>query len=746
MRAYTGVGDWRSYTAKRDIRDLAIDRNNPIWAATSGGMFSYHLTDSTFQQFTTSEGLKTIDITAITVDIEGCVWVGASTGFLHRYNPTRNLWQYVSDIALKSDPQKRINALQVAGDTLFILSDIGLSVFSISRMEFGDTYTRFGSSSNQINGNVTAFQLFNGNMWVGTRNGIASTSITNLNPSVPESWLVYKVTQGIASNYINAFGIDYDSLFVGTRSGLSVFDGVRWHTDPLTNGLDILDLSTGGTLATDCSPSCDMFFMTKDAVWIYAYPLEIFADQFSSDLTSFTYKKFDNSDLTSTLILGTRTEGIITIDVNSLSTSRSIFPPGPFSNKFVGVAVDNRGVVWSGTGTGNGDGFMSFNGSAWRSCTANTDNRLGSNNYYKVSIGKDNAKWVSSWGNGVALLDDQGIIQKVLNTTNGLPPSIDPTFIVVGGTATDQNDITWIVNRTGRGDTALTKFNPDSSFSYAKGLNNRDIVFTDIVIDHNGTKWLANFSRFESVLPTALYYYNEHVTLPGTSLGWGKLTTSDGLTSIKVYSLAVGKEGELWIGTDLGISIIFDPSYSLRSAQYHPLRDQIAQAMVVDALNNKWVATKQGVFVLSSDGTSILNRYTVENSEGKLLDNDVASIAIDNNSGTVYFGTEKGLSSLGTAAVEPERAFNELRFSPNPLYLPSTQSLLIDGLVQNSLIKILSIDGNLIREIRPPGGRIGFWDGRDAQGELANSGVYIVVAYSEDGNQVASGKIAIIRR
>ena len=176
------------------------------------------------------------------------------------------------------------------------------------------------------------------------------------------------------------------------------------------------------------------------------------------------------------------------------------------------------------------------------------------------------------------------------------------------------------------------------------------------------------------------------------------------------------------------------------------MRDQVIQKIVVDALNNKWIATKQGVFVLSPDGTSILERYTVENTDGKLLDNDVASIALDNHSGTIFFGTEKGLSSLGTPAATPDRSYSELKFSPDPLHLPSATGLIIDGLVQGSTLKVLSVDGNLVREIRTPGGRVGFWDGRNERGEFVATGIYLIVAYSEDGSKVASGKFAVIKK
>src|ERR1700690_1447005 len=75
-----GVGEWKTYTCKREVRDIVVG-SNVVWAATSGGLFSFRESDSTFAQFTTSEGLKTIDLTAIAIDSSGNIWTGASNGF-----------------------------------------------------------------------------------------------------------------------------------------------------------------------------------------------------------------------------------------------------------------------------------------------------------------------------------------------------------------------------------------------------------------------------------------------------------------------------------------------------------------------------------------------------------------------------------------------------------------------------------------------------------------------------------------
>jgi hypothetical protein len=128
------------------------------------------------------------------------------------------------------------------------------------------------------------------------------------------------------------------------------------------------------------------------------------------------------------------------------------------------------------------------------------------------------------------------------------------------------------------------------------------------------------------------------------------------------------------------------------------------------------------------------------------MDNRVLSVAVDQRTGTVFFGTPVGLASLSTSAAAPVSSFDELLVYPNPFRVPSEQPLTVDGLVAGSRIRILSVDGRVIVDLPTPGGRVGFWDGKNQDGADVASGVYLVVGYSEDGEQVGTGKVAVIRR
>ncbi len=177
-----------------------------------------------------------------------------------------------------------------------------------------------------------------------------------------------------------------------------------------------------------------------------------------------------------------------------------------------------------------------------------------------------------------------------------------------------------------------------------------------------------------------------------------------------------------------------------------PLRQQSIMCMAVDPLNRKWVGTKQGVFLVSSDGSSLIQQFDSRNSS--LPSDDIKSIIFDNNNGIVYIGTDYGLTAFYTTALKPVDSFNDIFVYPNPfeVYNGNEIQLTIDGLIKDSQIKIYTISGKLVKEFASPGGKIAFWDGRDNDGKLVSSGIYILAAFDNEANSVAIQKFAVIKK
>ena len=67
----------------------------------------------------------------------------------------------------------------------------------------------------------------------------------------------------------------------------------------------------------------------------------------------------------------------------------------------------------------------------------------------------------------------------------------------------------------------------------------------------------------------------------------------------------------------------------------------------------------------------------------------------------------------------------------------------INGLSQNSIVKITDINGNLVHEGMAKGSQL-TWRGDDKDGNRVSSGIYLVFNYDDDGKDKVVAKILFI--
>jgi flagellar hook assembly protein FlgD len=163
---------------------------------------------------------------------------------------------------------------------------------------------------------------------------------------------------------------------------------------------------------------------------------------------------------------------------------------------------------------------------------------------------------------------------------------------------------------------------------------------------------------------------------------------------------------------------------------------------MVDAVDNKWIATNNGIWVLNPDGSELLLHITAETYP--LISNVVKSLAQNKNTGTVYAGTDNGMSEMSTTAILPNSTY-DIVCSPQPFDPSRDNTLIIDGLAESSQVRILTMNGELVKSIETASRSI-TWDGTDDNGNLVGSGVYVVSASSSTTKVTGVGKIALIRR
>lgn len=739
------TGTWETFTELSTIRAVVAGSDGSVSAATGGGLFTFHPLTRAFEIVTNAQGLASNDLTTLAVDSRRGLWVGASDGALNHRPDGSATWRTLTDIRESNRLLKGIQRLVPHGDTLFIVSQFGVSVYRVDRREFADTYASFGYSSPPICWDVA---IANDTVWVATDQGIAAASLFAPNLSAPTSWVRFGTGDGLPGLAVRTLVTYRDTLLAGTTVGTGVRVGGRFLPQP--------SLAAHRSVRMALRETSIVVLTIESGQTVVSTLAGALADR---------SVVAPSAPGTAVDVAPGAGSGAVWLGLPGLGVGRVAggawdwhVPNAPGSNLFVSLSVDAQGILWAATGiNGGGRGFMRFRREGdddrrWKTFTAATDPILIFNDYYKVNPSADGSMWVSSWGEGVVRVVDDSIRRRIsTQSTPALAPTVvgNPTFVVVGGVAADPQGRLWFVNRTAVDGNILARLDSDSAFTmFRNQTGTGEGRFASVVIDRFGTKWLGN-SEPTAKASSGLYYFNESGQLPGTSTtgGWGLLTQSDGLPNNTVISLAVDLEGDVWVGTDLGVAIFDEPSNPrIRRSSSFPLREQSIQCIAVDGVNNKWVGTKEGVFVVSPDGSQLVAQYTVANTGGKLVANDVRSVAIDQRQGIVYFGTEQGLSALAIAAVQMERRFTALSVGPNPYRIPSPDLLTIRNLVPQTRIKILGITGSLVAEFDAQGGGRAFWDGRDRDGRIVGSGTYVIVAFNENGEQIITAKVAVIRR
>jgi len=236
--------------------------------------------------------------------------------------------------------------------------------------------------------------------------------------------------------------------------------------------------------------------------------------------------------------------------------------------------------------------------------------------------------------------------------------------------------------------------------------------------------------------------------------------TSDqgNLPSDNVMVVAFDKNDVMWIGTFLGLRILYNPLQTISSGNPYEtqpiviIQNGLPEALLtdvqindieVDGANRKWVATESaGVYYFSESGEETIFNFTTSNSP--LPSNNVTDIEVDPKTGTVYFATDKGVVSFRSDAVEVGDNFGDVYAYPNPVRPGFNKNVIIKGLPNDADVRITDITGNLIYMTKAAGG-VAEWNTRNLQGKLVASGIYLVLMSTRDGQQTKQTKIAVVR-
>ena len=241
------------------------------------------------------------------------------------------------------------------------------------------------------------------------------------------------------------------------------------------------------------------------------------------------------------------------------------------------------------------------------------------------------------------------------------------------------------------------------------------------------------------------------------------ITNQDGKTVFpnQFFCMTEDKDRQIWCGTNEGLFVITQPEEWFEDDfRFHQIKrnrndgsgfaDYLLSGVnvtciAVDPSNRKWIGTMEdGVYLVSHDGQETIHHFTAADSP--LLSNHINCIAINPNTGKVMIGTDLGLCSYDEQVTKTENFLSKenIRVYPNPVR-PSTNAIVtIDGLADQTEVKILSSSGYAVWSETSVGGSVR-WNCCDMSGNRVSSGVYHVVCSTTDSAQTIVSRIIVLK-
>lgn len=401
---------------------------------------------------------------------------------------------------------------------------------------------------------------------------------------------------------------------------------------------------------------------------------------------------------------------------------------GPLSNAFGTNAFSNHQLLMSYGANKNGISSLTENG--WTNFTQIQNIKI--NQVEAVSIDPSDQSWWIGMGNQLIHFDPNkktiealfpnasiGVIKSIQQKTDGRMLLLKEGFGIVSKEGGKWNNYPM---QTDFSSTNLKK----------------------ILVDKNDLSWIIGPKQQGIVLFQKLN--NQAI--------WRQLNTGKGsgnLPSMEVTAITEDKDGSIWVGTDNGIAIFQCNSINEACDAYLPIvqsngfngylfQKETIHSISINGANQKWIGTNNGAWLISKDGAEVLQHFTTENSP--LPDNTVLSIGIEPTDGDVFFFTKNEIISYKGNATEPSATQSAIKIFPNPIVPNYNGPILIKNLVNNALVKITDINGQLIMQTRALGGQA-VWNGRDQYQRKVASGIYLIFARDDMGNEKAVGKILI---
>ncbi|MFB0904869.1 MAG: hypothetical protein QMB11_10840, partial [Nonlabens sp.] len=471
--------------------------------------------------------------------------------------------------------------------------------------------------------------------------------------------------------------------------------------------------------------SSDVFFTVATPNAIQVFDTNFVEILSLTTLGGLNYNFTQAISLGNDLFIGTQENGMIRVNIQDQTDFEFIVADGPTRNKAFSIAA-SPDELW----VAYGDHDELYNPfplerlgvshlvgeEGWANFEAADVLNIASISTITINPDNSDEVYFNSMHNGLLEFAD-GVATTLYGINNStlesiLPPATD--FVRISNSVFDNQGNLWsLANKV---DNALNRRTPSgqwTSFDVSEEVVSIaiDQGITRVVANNNGTIFFGTIANGLVGFDPATNQFANLID----DVGLGNLVNS------YVTTLRLDLSGQLWIGSNQGLRVLFNPnsmfsenpsdarSIIIEDTNGIPrelLADEAVLDIEIDGNNNKWIATaSSGAFLFSPSGRETLFQFTTDNSP--LPTNSVNDIAIDESTGKIYFATNKGIGAFqGERSSKPQEDLENVRAFPNPVRPGFDGNVTIDGLTDRARVKITDIEGNLVYEAVSQGGSI----------------------------------------
>ena len=746
-------GTWKDYLSFSEANKIAMAPGK-VYCATGGGLMYYDLQDNSVNKFSGISQLSDFGIKTI-------AWSDESNVLVVAYNNSNIDLVYedrvmnISDIKRKQIAGKNINNISFSGTEAYLSCSFGIVVLNLEKQEVKDTYI-IGQGGTYLNVNDTEADA--NYLYAATDIGIFRAERTGVNLLDYNNW---SRIQNIPRTH-NKF----NHLVTHAGRVIANYTPEEWYSDEMF----ILNNDTWQPYLTQIRFAFDMqkngnylTIASRDAIFIidenHTVTERIDSYKFSDRQVSSIKPRSAGIAANGSLWVADSDQSLLKI---SGGNAESISLPGPIDNVIFSLHQSGK-ELWTTPGDRTGwqhARFQRFGNNQWTHYKKDNHPELdGLFNITSVAVNPSDPAhfYVASWGSGLLEYRNDEFVKRYSNNNSPLETSLpsrpDEPYVRVGGMEFDSEGNLWVTNSTvARNLLRLSPAGEWEPITLPEVANNYNIG--DVIVTKNDDKWVIvlggndayvvdkNGTRKKRLLVTS--YFNNGVIEEYKRMN-------------DLFCIAEDLEGAVWIGTSMGVAVynnpnrIWDsdsfyairPSLDLNDGLFHPLLEtETVTAIAVDGANRKWLGTRNsGVYLVSKNGEQEVMHFTTENSP--LLSNTITDIAINQQTGEVFFGTTEGLISYQGEAIAGKESYAEVYVYPNPVRETWDGPVTITGLIENTDVKITDISGNLVYQGTSLGGQA-VWNGENLNGNRVKTGVYLIFCNDKYGEETHIEKLLFI--